>query len=570
MPGKGSGGKMDFRKIILDRLKELGVSDAALLVPPERKMGDFAFPCFALANRLKKSPAEAAKSLSSRIGRLEGISRVEQSGPYVNFFIDTAKLADSVLKRISTSGKDYGKKKRDERVMVEFSQANTHKAFHVGHLRGTSLGESLSRILRHSGCHVVKANYQGDTGAHVAKWLWCYMEYHAGKTPPPESQDAWIAGIYVEAVKRLEDDKSLQAEVDEVNRKLESRKDRKLHELWKKSRKWSLDSLEGIYRELGVGFDVYYFEGDMEEDARSISKRLVLEKIAQLDDSATVVDLSGDGLGVWVLLRKDGTTLYSAKDLALAERKFKEHRLDRSIYVVGMAQSLHFRQLFRTLELMQFSHAQHCRHLPFAEVRFPEGKMSSRTGENILYSELRGRVFEHARKEVEKRHPDWKAGELEQSAKDISIGAMKYSMLCQDPNKHIIFDIEKSIDFEGETGPYIQYAHARICSILRKHGKRPGPNADFSALKEEDEKTLLVYLMQFPCIVDEVSENLRVNALANYSLRLAQAFNEFYHRHHVLVEDSSLRKARILLVSCIRQVIALCLELMAIPAPERM
>ncbi len=552
-----------FAEEIRSCLEKAGIAGPELITPPDPKMGDFAFACFQAAKG--SNPKEFAEKLKEKLILPSSVDKAVVMGPYLNFYLKHEAVAKKVIPYTRDPKKP---KKKADKVMVEFSQANTHKAFHVGHIRGTSLGESLSRILKAAGYSVTKANYQGDTGAHVAKWLWCYKKYHYGEKLPKKDPERWIADIYVESVKRIEEDPDLQSEVDEINRQLEDRSDHGLVKLWEKTRQWSLDSLENIYHDLDVTFDEYFFEGQMEERAKEISQRLVKEGIAKINEGATIMDLEEDKLGIWVLLRKDGTTLYSAKDLALAEDKFNKYKITRSIYVVGAAQSLHFRQLFKTLEKMKFKNVDKCEHLAFAEVRFPHGKMSSRTGDNMLYSGLKKEMLDYARKEVRKRHDDWTDDEVEESAMNIAIGAMKFSMLSQDPNKNIIFDIDKVMDFEGETGPYIQYAHARVCSILRKYGGPVPGDYDPSLLTEE--KQLFLQMMRLDETIEEVSRTLRVNTFANYTLKLAQMFNEYYHKNQVLVDDEKLRDARIVVIDGVRIVLEKCLNLLAITAPERM
>ncbi|MFH1211646.1 MAG: arginine--tRNA ligase, partial [Candidatus Woesearchaeota archaeon] len=446
---------MEYREHIasvLEKETKLGKEQilGCLEQPKDVSLGDYAFPCFALSKKFRKSPAEISSDLSLKIKPDRVIAKIESKGPYLNFFIAKGDFAESVLKSIFSQKGDYGKgPKKTDRVMVEYSQPNTHKAFHVGHLRGTSIGESLSRILKFSGYKVVQANYMGDTGAHVAKWLWCYMKFHKGERPPKENAEKWIASIYVEAVGKTTED--TQKEIDEVNYKLENNLDKELKKLWQESRKWSLDCFDLIYKELDAHFDALFFEGELDKRAKEISESLIAKKIVEVSDGATIIDLKKYNLGVWVLLRKDGTVLYSAKDLALAERKFTEFKIDKSIYVVGAAQSMHLSQLFKTLELMGFKNAEKCHHLSFLEVRLPTGKMSSRTGQNILYSDLKHELLGKLKEEVDKRHPDWDEKRKESSVQSIFSAAIKFDMLLQDYNRVIVFDIARAMDFEGET-----------------------------------------------------------------------------------------------------------------------
>ncbi len=554
---------MDFKKEISLALKKHLKKEVELEVPPDPKLGDYAFPCFSLSKEMKKSPVEIAKDISKRLGEIKGVDKILAIGPYVNFFVDKNTLAEEILNLILKEKDNYGKGAyAKEKIMVEFSQANTHKAFHIGHIRGTSLGESISRILEFEGNKVLRVNYQGDTGMHVAKWLWCYLKYH--KKERLKDDESWIASIYVEAVKKLLEKPELQEEVNEINRKLESKKDKKLNKLWEETRKLSLDSFEAIYKELDTHFDQYFFESHVEKRGKDIAKELVNKKIAEVDNGATIVNLEKYDLGVWVLLRSDGTVLYSTKDLALAEKKFEEHKIDRAVYVVGSAQRLHVYQMIKTLELMKFKQAKNCQYVPISEVRLPEGKMSSRTGDNILYSDFKDELVEHASSEIKKREKI-SSKELGKRSLAIAIAALKYSMLKQDTNKSIVFDKHEALRFEGDTGPYLLYSYARAKSILEK---AKYSNKKFDVSLDEKEVNLILELSKFPDVVLQSYNNLEPHSIANYANHLAQTFNEFYHSNQVIGSDNE--QFRLVLVDCFSQVLKNALYLLGIPVIERM
>lgn len=560
-----------FKKDIESLLAAHSITGAILEKPPANIDSDLAMPTFALAKTMKKAPHIIAQDLAKelKIPKDSLIRDIKANGPYLNFYKDNEKYNRVVLEAIIKMKDTYGAKpKKKEKVIIEYSQANTHKAFHVGHVRGTSLGESLARIMKNEGYSVTQANYQGDTGAHVAKWLWCYLKHHKGETLPKTDGEKWIASIYVESVKRLAENPDLQQEVDKINSDLENSKNKSLTGLWKKTRKWSLESFDEIYKDLDAHFDYYFFEKEMEDRAKEVSKELVKKGIAKIDNGATIIDLNAYSLGIWVLLRKDGTCLYSAKDIALAEKKFNEFKVDKSIYVVGAAQSLHLKQLFKTLELMKFRNAGKCHHLSFSEVRLPTGKMSSRTGENILYADMKKELEDYATDEVRKRHGDWKEKEIIFSAKNISIAALKFGMLNQNPNKPIIFDSKEALKFEGDTGPYLQYTHARSNSILKE--KQFSKNFNPLLLKEKEEAVLLRKISYYPEAISVACELCDPNHLATYLLELAHDFNTFYHQHQVLKAPHGLRDARLALVYATMQVIKNGLHLLAIPAPEKM
>jgi len=547
------------KKISLDK-KQI---ENLIEIPPSQEMGDFAFPCFAVAKEFKKNPIEIAKNISEKIKTDE--FEVKNSGAYINFFLNRTKFALDLIEKIKKEKENFGREKiSKQKVMIEFSQPNTHKAFHVGHIRGTSIGESLARISEFVGDKVVRANYSGDTGMHIAKWLWCYKKYH----PKEEliNDEAWIASIYVDAIKRLAKDEKLQNDVDKINLELEKGKNKELINLWKETRELSIRAWDKIYRELNTHFDVHFFESEVEKRGKEISHELVEKGIAKIDEGATIIKFDDERLGVWVLLRKDGTVLYSAKDLALAEKKFNEFKIEKNIYVVGAAQSLHMNQLFKTLELMKFKNANKCRHISFAEVRLPTGKMSSRTGENILYSEFIKEITDHSKKKILKRNPELKKNELQKRALKISIAAIKYSMLKQTANKSIIFDKNDALNFEGDTGPYLLYSYARASSILRK-SKIQNSNRKIKNL-EPKEIELVKKISEFPEVVLNAYKNLNPSVIAGYSYQLAQIFSEFYHACPVIGNEKE--NFRLELVNSFRQVLKNSLALLGIETMEEM
>jgi len=551
-----------FTKLSKKELNEL------IEIPRNPKMGDYALPCFSLAKKFKKNPKEIAIEIAGKIKLNKDFEKVESVGNYINFFVNKIKFVNEVIDKISKEGEKYGSSNAESvgKVLVEFSQPNTHKAFHVGHIRGTSLGESLCRIFEFSGDKVIRANYSGDTGMHVAAWLWGYLKHH--KNEKLQEDESWFAKIYIDAVKKLQDNEKVREEIENINRKLESRKDKKLNKLWKETRKLSIKSWEKIYHELNTKFDVHFFESEVEKRAKTLSKELVKMGVAEKSEGAIIVDLEKYGLSVWVLLRKDGTVLYSAKDLALAEKKFKDYKINRSIIITDSAQDLHFMQLVKTLELVKFKQAKNYGHVSYGAIRLPWGKMSSRTGDNILYSDFKKQLEEYAVKEIEKRYnTELESTEIYDRALAVAIASMKYSMLKQDSNKNIIFDPKKSISFEGDTGPYLLYSYARALSILEK--------ADYKKQKKfivkevnEYEKRLASELSRFPDVVKHSYRNLAPNLIANYSYELAKIFSEFYHNCPVI--GSKEEQFRLKLVDVFSQTIKNSLCLLGIPVIREM
>jgi len=535
-------------------------------IPPSYELGDYAFPCFIISKTLEQEPHQIALQIREQIKNFSpNFEDIQTIGGYINFFINKKIFTENILSEIFSKKNDFGKIKGDNKnIMIEFSQPNTHKAFHIGHIRGTSFGESLARILEFTGNKVIRANYSGDTGMHIAKWIWCYKKYHSKEKL--KNDEAWIAGIYVDSIKKLGKSKKFQREVDEINLKLENKKDKKLNELWKKTKKLSVDSWKEIYKQLNTKFDIHYFESQVEKKGKEISENLLKKDIAKKSENAIIMDLEKYELGFWVLLRRDGTVLYSAKDLALAEKKFNDYKLKDSITISDVAQNLHFKQLTKTLELMGFEPYKRYFHISYGQVRLPTGKMSSRTGENIIYSEFIKELLSYAKKEIKKRENNISDIELKKRALKISIAAIKYSMLKANPKKNIIFDKNEALNFEGDTGPYILYSYARANSILRKSRIKAG--YIISDNLEPKELELIKKLAEFPKVVNNSYKNLNPSSIANYSYQLSQIFNEFYHSCPVL--KSKKEKFRISLVKAFILVLENSLNLLGIKTLKKM
>lgn len=545
--------------------KHTKLKEIKLEAPPSQDLGDFAFPCFELAKIQKKNPAELAADLAKKISPVKGkgIEKIQAIGPYLNFFLSKSEINEFVLKKILKEKDKYGSKNlgKNQKIMIEFSQPNTHKAFHIGHLRGTCLGEDIARILEFTNHKIIRANYSGDTGMHIAKWIWCYQKFHPREKP--KKDESWFAKIYAEAINKLEDNEKAKEEVEEINRKLDLGEDKKITRLWKQTRNLSIASWKEIYKDLNTHFDIHYLESQVEKRGKEISKQLLSKGIAKISDSATVIDFKRKGFGVWILLRKDGTALYSAKDLALAEKKFSDFKLDKSLVITEKAQDLHFKQLIQTLKIAKFKFANKYLHISYNAVRFPWGKMSSRTGENILYTELKNDLLKRAIKETNKRNPSWTSAKIKQVSLLIALSALKYSMISQDSNKVLIFDPNKEISFEGDTGPYLQYTYARASSILSKV-KPSATKIDFSLLIEPSEIQLIKKLELFPLIVEKASLAYKPYLIANYLFSLCQHFNEFYHKNPVIKTSTELRNARLLLVKALKQTLGNALNLLGI------
>ncbi len=546
--------------------------DETFEVPPDPEFGDLASNiCFSLSKKMRKTPQEIAKNIVSKIKipKNSTISRVEAKAGYINFFFDYSKITKLVLRTILKEKSSYGSSNlgKKKRIMVEFAQPNTHKGFHIGHLRNICIGESISRLLEFTGHKVFRTNYQGDIGPHVAKCLWGFMNLHNHKAPE-ENKGEWLGKVYSKVNKYFSEDEKVKQQVKEINKKLYDR-NKEIVKIWKMTKKWSLDYLDEIYGELNTKFDKLYFEGGVEKRAVEISKELVKRGIAKLSEGAIIIDLTKYNLGIFVVLTSEGNPLYESKDLALAEKQFSDFKIDRCVHVVGSEQKFYFQQLFKVFDLIGSPAAGKSYHLVYELVSLKRGKMSSRLGTIVLYNELKNEILKKTLKEVEKRNPRKSKKEKIKLAKKIGLGALKYGMLSISCDKLLVFDWEAALQLEGNTGPYVQYAHTRCNGILNKI-KKWEENYGNKNLSEGGKK-LVKKLAGYPEVIRRAVRDLRPHYICNYAYELATTFSEFYHKCPVLkAETEELRNFRLTLVKVTKITLKNCLNLLGIETPEKM
>jgi arginyl-tRNA synthetase len=547
----------------------VAVKAADLAPPPNKEMGDLSFACFGVAKSLKKSPVEAAKDIAAAIKPVGLVAEVAAAGPYVNFRLDRVVFSASVISEALSAPAAFGPAaaEKGEKIMVEYAQPNTHKEFHVGHLRNVCLGQATVDLCRAVGYEVVPVSYMGDIGAHVAKCLWCLKKFHAGETPP-DNKGKYLGQIYAEATRRVDEDEKLKDEVAEVQRKLEAREP-EWTKLWEETRKWSIGEFEDIFKELGIELDRWYWESEVEEPGKKLVRELLKRGLAEEGErGAIIINLEKYGLGVFLLLKSDGNSLYSTKELALAELKFSEYKgISRSIHIVDSRQSLYFKQFFKTLELMGFDKLK-TTHLAYEFVTLKEGAMSSRKGNIVAYEDFRDEMTARAAEETKKRRDDWDEKRIKETAWTVAEGAMKFGMLKQDPDKPIVFDIESALSFDGFTGPYIQYVHARLSSILAKAGGLPA--GDIRGSADEAEHFVLAAAARFPEAVAEAAEKYKPSILAQYLFDLAQAANDYYRDVPVLSAAGDERTHRLQIVEAVRITLKRGLGLLGVKAPAEM
>jgi len=528
--------------------------------------------------QVKERAKQIADFIAEKLELPNEFEKIESVNGYLNIYFNSKNFAKKVIDSVLEAGENFGRGKNSAKtIMVEFSQPNTHKAFHVGHLRNMVLGSSVSDILEFAGNSVIRTNYIGDIGLHVIKWLWNYSTHHMDEIPPQEGMTRWMGQLYAEAVKRLEDNPELEEEVRVLFKRWDER-DPEIVSLWEKTREWSLQAFEQVYTLLGIHFERIYFESEVEEAGKDIVWELIEKKIAKDERpaGAVVVDLdqileTKETYRVLVILRSDGTSLYSTKDLALAIMKFKEYPLDQSIYVIDVRQSLYMQQIFKVMQLMGYDWAQKCHHLAYEIVNLPGNvTIASREGTVVLLEDLISEAEKRALKIVQEKNPDLPIVAREDIARTVAIGAIKYSLLSRDNTKIITFDWDAAMDVNGQAAPYIQYAAVRANSILRKVQFSIPEACEISYKLSKDEIEMINYLMRFPQEVQRAANDYRPLLIANYAFELSKVFSNFYNNCPVLSADSQVRGLRLRIVAAARQVIRNSLNLLGIEVPEVM
>jgi arginyl-tRNA synthetase len=534
---------------------------------------------------------EIASAIAEYLGNQTGYSHLEATKGYLNLFFSPAEYSKSLVDTVIELGADFGRgTSKNERVMIEYAQPNTHHSFHIGHFRNAVLGEALARLVEFAGFDTIRATYPGDIGLGVITVLWIYQKFYQGQEPEGiHERGQWLLKLYVEGTALLEpkndetpDEKALRESYDAERRELYLKWDAHdpvVRGLWLKTRQWSLDELNDIFSMLDIKMDVWFFESDVDEPAKAIVEELVERGIAddERPQGGAVVVHIDEKLGLKkekyrsnILLRSDGTTLYLTKDLALAKIKFDTYHVGRSIYVVDVHQSLHLQQAFKILEMWGFPQAEKCYHLQYGFVNLPEGGMSARRGRLVLFKDVSDEAIRRVMMEIEQKNPDL-PHELRQTvAQQVGLGAMTYAMLSIDNNKDMVYDMQAALNFDGHTGPYIQNAHVRANSILKKGDGIPS-QASFDYPLTSHEVQLVDIISRFPDTVELAALEYRPLMIANYAYDLAATFHSFYHVVPVIqTENPQVRDARLRLVAAARQTLANALRLLDIQAPDVM
>ncbi len=579
---------------VLDRIadacqKAFGqkIEELEIGFPPDLQLGNFAVGCFPLSKKLRKSPAEIAKTLASAISADKLIESATAAGPYINFKLANRVFFSGSIDAILAAGDRYGDVPmgRNQRVMVEYLSPNTNKPLHLGHLRNAALGISVSRLLEATGHWLVKSILINDRGVHICKSMLAWERFGKGATPESEGMkgDHFVGKWYVRYAIESEKDPALEQNIQEMLKKWEAGDPGTLT-LWKKMNQWVYDGFAETYQRFGMEFDIFYYESDTFKLGRDVIAEGLKKGVFAKDDRGnTVYHLPEAQFGTEkggapkkvTVLRPDGTSLYITQDIGTAILKVTQHKLDSSVYVVGSEQEHHFKCLFSMLGALGYAWASNCYHLSYGMVYLPEGKMKSREGKVVDADDLIAGMMELAEQEIRRRDPEHKLSdaEVKHRAAVVGVGAIKYYLLRVRPTQSINFDPVESISFDGFTGPYCQYAYARIFGILEKAGLRglSDKDADFSLLGNLEELLLLKMLIQFPEEVTNGVAEYNPSRVAAHIFNTAKAFNQFYNKHAVIQADTeTLAAARLALIKATAVVLKRGLNLLGIDVLENM
>jgi arginyl-tRNA synthetase len=553
----------------------------SLGVPPSLDMGQLAFPCFPLAKELKSAPPKIAALIVDEIKKSLPalIKDVKVAGGYVNFFINYNESAKSFSKSVfqKTYFKELSHIKR-EQIDIEYSQPNTHKALHLGHMRNLFYGDSVSHLLESVGYKVIRTTYPGDLGAHIARVLWYLKQIPRETWPKGADKAIWLGKQYAlstQAMNSLGDVEKEKAtkEIQEILRNLQDLKGDD-YALYLETREWSLAEMKRVYEWSNSHFHKWYYESECDEASRKLVVEYLEKNIFQKNEGAVGVQLGnhkGEELGFALLLKSDGNGLYLTKDLELIRRKFSDAHTARAIYIVDSRQKLHFKQLFKVAELMGFPQATRSEHLSYESVNDEKGEaFSSRDARGLSLEELRDQIENIVTKDYLDRYKDeWSAEEIKKTSQKITLAALKYGMLRIDPSSPIKFILSQWIALEGETGPYLQYVTTRCKSLLTKAGE-----IDFSKvcleLSTSQEEELYYALYRFNEIVQAAAHEYRPNHLANYLFDVAKLFNRFYKDCPVLNVEEKIKNSRLTLVKLTLEFLEEGFKLLNIPTIERM
>ena len=567
---------MDFKGYIADKINEAmeivfgqtmeGVA-GFLETPPNPEMGDFAFPCFKLSKTLRMGPPVIAGKLQGALASDEIIDHVECVGGYLNFFLHKTGYAQSIVEKVLEQKEKYGSSDEGQGrvICIDYSSINIAKRFHIGHLSTTMIGNALYKIYEHLGYKCVGINHLGDWGTQFGKMIAAYLKWGNKEEVEKNGVDA-LTALYVRFHQEAEKDPSLEDEGRLWFKKIENN-DPQATEIFNWFKEITLKDAQRVYDMLGVKFDSYAGESFYNDKMQPIIDELREKGLLVESQGAYVVDLEEDNMPPCLILKKDGATLYATRDIAAAFYRKKTYHFYKDLYVVAYQQNLHFKQWFKVVEKMGYEWSKDLEHVPFGMVSYEGRALSTREGYVVYLDELLNRAVEKAREIIEEKSPN--LPDKDKVARQVGIGAVVFFDLFNNRIKDIDFRWDRALNFDGETGPYVQYTHARCCSLLAKAGELDA-EADYAALENPAAQEVVRTLERFPEVVSEACHRNEPSLVTRYTVELASNFNRFYYENRILTEDAAQSKARANLTAATASCLRTALSLIGVEAPEKM
>ncbi|MBN2421385.1 arginine--tRNA ligase [Candidatus Woesearchaeota archaeon] len=547
---------MDIKQNITDALHKILKKDIVLEVPPDSALGDYAFPCFNLAKEMRKAPPLIAQDLIKKLGKIEGVSQIKATGPYLNFFVNKTDIVEETINTIRKQKDKYGASIKKEKIIIEHTSINPNASPHVGRARNALIGDSIVRLMRFNGADVDVRYFVNDVGKQIAMLV-------LGSKGKKNVQFDDLLKIYVDINEKSENNSKIEKEVFELLNNLE-KGDAATKKKFKDIVDICIKGQSKIFKELEIEYDKFDYESKFLWDKKTeeiLSKLKKTGKLFEDEENRLVLNQEGYNIPVknpvLVLTRADKTSLYPLRDIAYTIEKMESAK--KNIIILGEDQKTYFQQIKAALDLLGYK-APVPVHYSF--VLLAEGKMSTRKGNVVLLEDFMKEAVKKAKEKMKKKN--------DKIAKTIAYGAVKYAILKVSNEKNVMFDLDSALSFEGDTGPYLQYSYARICSIFDKYGKKVPLTADLSLLKDNSEIELVKELARFPDIVKQAANELSPYIIANYVFAVAKRFSEFYHACPILTEKEELKKARLILIDAVRQVLANGLDLLGLKVVEEM
>ena len=536
-------------------------------IPPEIEMGDYAFPCFILAKTFKKNPALISKELAEEINLDSKFEKVVSNGPYLNFYLNRTAFKKDILTE-AFNNTNYGKKNigKNRNVIVEFSSPNIAKPFHIGHIRTTVIGNAINNIYDFMGFNTIAINHLGDYGTQFGMLISAYKKWGVKETIE-KNPIKELLKLYIRFNKEAEEKPELYDEAREWFKKLEGGND-EAKSLWQWFKDVSLKEFNKVYEMLNIKFDSYAGESFYSDKMKRVIDELEEKKLLKKSEGAEIVDLEEYDMPSPLIKKSDGSTLYITRDIAASIYRKEKYDFHKNIYVVASQQNLHFQQWIKIVELMGYEWAKDCVHVPFGMVSLEEGTLSTRKGRVVFLEDVLNKAVEKTKEIIEERNPNLE--NKDEVAKKVGVGAVVFQELYNNRIKDYTFSWNKTLSFEGETGPYVQYTYARTCSIIDKAEIDINSEANYDLLKEDIEFEITKSIYEFADVVEDATRKYEPFYITRYIVDLAQKYNRFYNKCPILKEDEELKKARLLITYGVNKVLKKGLNLLGIEAPEKM